>query len=260
MTEVTIEQFGGHADGVGDNADAVNAAVAYMFQNSIRSLRFGEGTYNFTKRPDTFTYGFFLKCAGKQVTFFNRSYSEAYWLNGLFHWKGAQPLGILGGASLQAVAGSTGGAMIAAESTADLIGGWAVFEDLLITAAPGSSFAMPYYLEGAYNPSGFRDIDIRGGLAFSGVNFAMCHNSVFGLSCSQILAGGNVSAIRILNCRYHSYDMANANNIEITNSQQIAITAGAVGNVTIGAGCTGFLLAGEKGTVSNGSPSTFKIL
>lgn len=275
-TRPHIAQFGGFPwDGVvafsscPDITPALNKVQPYLAVKGLRALSWGSGIYRFVTKPDTWTYGFYHLAQGRENTHFHRDYVEANGIgSGLFTWSGAQSFGILGGASIVARSGSTGGSMISIISTASVASGFCRFENLNITASSPGSYISPITIDGSAHPNGARTLDFIGSTVFSGTSFAFSGNGNHGLTFLGTLAGTNTTPIQMqgslgrenTNCQFL---LANAAGVDLNWCLQVTIASteigdGTGGDVTIASNCAGCIVNAGRihGTVTNGSATS----
>lgn len=75
---VTLEDFGGVADGVTDNSGAWNAFLTWAATSNVRRLQLGHGFYNFTSAPNPINIeGLEVFGRGQSAGGFKRSYTPA---------------------------------------------------------------------------------------------------------------------------------------------------------------------------------------
>lgn len=115
----SIEWFGGNNDGATTNTAAYNAwLTAATAGTAPKTLRFGNGTYLFSTKPDKIEDVTGIRIIGSDATTVKVGYSSADKTSALFHWYGASSFGRLEAIALGTADTFEGGSLFRVEAKA----------------------------------------------------------------------------------------------------------------------------------------------
>lgn len=195
---ITIQDFGGVADGTTDNTPALNAAIAAIQAGlcKTRTIYFPAGGYHFKTRPNDITTSVQIIGENKGATALFRDFSGATDADGLFNFRAGSGSSRVDNLGIVGNTGTTGGCLISMVAGATSAGGdFSRFSNLYLTSA-GNTHKYTIYMDGSARssaPIGIRDVFFDSCSIFGATDAAIYAKSVVALhfnDCDTFPAGG----------------------------------------------------------------------
>ena len=195
---VELEDYAGGSCTASSGADctaALNAAAAAMSNTSTRVIiKLRPGAYKFTSKPNNFTAGVIIWCAGMSQTTLDRFYSAGSADEGFLTWSGAGSNGGgIVGCSVTADNHSTSGSMLKFTTGTNEVAGFHFVKDVFVSRADSDSdYTRALLVDGSANKvsgsQGLRDFYIERSFLFHG--FAGTESARF-INSTNLLGSSN---------------------------------------------------------------------
>jgi hypothetical protein len=260
---VTLQDFGGAADGSTDNTPALNAALTAIAAGTVptRTIFFPRGAYYFNSRPNDITTSVQLVGENKGATVLYRNFNGATNADGLFNFRAGGGSSRVENMGITGASGTTGGCLISLVASSTSAPDFSHFQTLYLTSA-GNTHAYTIYMDGTARtgaPIGVRDTfwadcSIFGGTLGSiyhagcvATHFSECDTFPAGGVSGKLVCtgtpsvysyylrydGGTLYGIDFDYTYFAAVDVAvmggDVNNTANTNG--VIVTAGSIGNV-----------------------------